>query len=97
MFDGEAIQIKPYSDEEIQALFDNKNCFLGKLAASCTEIQQPCDVGDICKRSKLSNKNIDDSHGTPNLFNKNIRYHQHTQKTVHVVIYHKNVHIQTYT
>ena len=66
MFDGEAIQIKPYLDEEIEALFDNKDCFLGKLA----EIQQPCDVGDICKGSKLSNKNIDDSHGIPNLFNK---------------------------
>ena len=60
-FDGESIQIKPYFDEEIQSLFDNQNCYLGKLAASCTEIQQPCDVGNIFKGSKSANKNIDDS------------------------------------
>ena len=42
-------------------MFDHKNCYLGKLAASCTEIQQPCDVGNIFKGSKSANKNIDDS------------------------------------
>ena len=35
--------------------------YLGKLAASCTEIQQPCDVGNIFKGSKTVSKNIDDS------------------------------------
>jgi len=38
-----------------------KICHHGKLAASCTEIQQPCDVGNIFKGSKSANKNIDDS------------------------------------
>ena len=38
-FDEESIQIKPHFDEENQLLFDHQNCYLGKLAASCTEIQ----------------------------------------------------------
>jgi hypothetical protein len=57
-FDGEKIQISVYSDQDFQDMFRNANTYLGKLAASCTAIQQPCDHGKIFLASKASIKSI---------------------------------------
>ena len=60
-FDGEQVQINVYRDESLQDLFKDLNTYLGKLSASCTAIQQPCDRGNIFKGAKKSNRGINDN------------------------------------
>ena len=59
-FDGEKLQINGYKYDEMVNLFSLNNVHLGKLAASCKEIEQPCDCGHIFLGTKTLNKNIDD-------------------------------------
>jgi hypothetical protein len=60
-FDGEKVQLACYSEEEIQTTFHQENIHVGKLSASTTEIEQPCDRGTIFKLAKKGLKSITDS------------------------------------
>ena len=51
--DGEAVQISCFFEEPTIQLMAENNIFVGKSAASTTEIQQPCDRGNLFKASKM--------------------------------------------
>jgi hypothetical protein len=60
-FDGEKIQLGCHLDNEYQSHFKEQNVYLGKIAASCTEIEQPCDRGNIFLGTKSKNRNLKDT------------------------------------
>lgn len=50
--DGEQVQINCYSEKPMFESLEVHNIVVGKLAASTTEISQPCDKGNCFKGTK---------------------------------------------